>query len=119
LNILQGTIHMIANLISLWSDEAKVKAQEGVGQMVTAHAAARPLARRPKGRRHRYGHVRFEADTNGMTLSSLHPGFTVEQIQERVGWPLRVASDLQQTEPPMQEELRLIREELDPQGLHR
>jgi glutaconate CoA-transferase subunit B len=61
----------------------------------------------------------FEADTSEMTLSSLHPGYTVEQIQERVGWPLCVAPDLQQTEPPTQEELRLIREELDRQGLHR
>jgi len=30
-----------------------------------------------------------------------------------------VAPDLRETEPPTEEELRLLREELDPQGLYR
>jgi glutaconate CoA-transferase subunit B len=36
-----------------------------------------------------------------------------------VAWDLRVAPDLGQTEPPTEEELHLLREELDPQGLYR
>jgi len=57
-------------------------------------------------------------ETGEMILVSLHPGVTVEQVQEQVGWPLKVASDLSHTDPPTPEELRLIREELDPQGIY-
>jgi glutaconate CoA-transferase subunit B len=59
---------------------------------------------------------RFESDTREMTLSSLHPGCAVNDIQARVGWPLRLAPKLSQTEPPTPEELYLIREELNPPG---
>ncbi len=62
---------------------------------------------------------RFDTDTEQMVLSSLHPGFTIEHIQAQVGWPLSVAQDLQETTPPTQEELHIIRDDLDPEGLHR
>jgi glutaconate CoA-transferase, subunit B len=61
---------------------------------------------------------RFDRDTGEMLLSSLHPGVAIEEVQAGVGWPLRVASDLKTTEPPTAEELRLIREELDPGGAY-
>ena len=35
-----------------------------------------------------------------------------------MGWEPRVAADLGETPPPSAEELRLIREELDPQGIY-
>ena len=53
-----------------------------------------------------------------MVLTSLHPGVTVEQVRENVGWELRVAPRLAETAPPSGEELRLLREELDPGGLY-
>jgi glutaconate CoA-transferase subunit B len=56
--------------------------------------------------------------TGEMTLESLHPGVTLEQVRESTGWDLKVADDLRETEPPSDEELRLIREELDPQGAY-
>ena len=56
---------------------------------------------------------------NEMTLHSLHPGVELAEVCEKVGWELRVASDLRETDPPAEEELRLLREELDPQGLYR
>ncbi len=49
-----------------------------------------------------------------LILSALHPGATVEQAQENTGWPLKVAADLRRTELPTEEELRILREELDP-----
>jgi len=61
---------------------------------------------------------RFDQDTGEMFLASIHPGVTVEEVQTEVGWPLRVAPDLGTTEPPTPEELRLIREELDPDGAY-
>jgi glutaconate CoA-transferase subunit B len=54
-----------------------------------------------------------------MTLVSLHPGCSVEAVQEQVGWQMRVADDLIETEPPSPEQLRIMREELDPAGRYR
>jgi glutaconate CoA-transferase subunit B len=60
----------------------------------------------------------FDKATGEMYLSSVHPGVTVEEVQAEVGWPLKVAAELKTTEPPTAEELRLIREELDPDGAY-
>ncbi len=62
---------------------------------------------------------RFNSVAKEMTLESLYPGVTLEEVQDDVGWELRVAGDLQEATPPGTEELRLLREELDPQGLYR
>lgn len=62
---------------------------------------------------------RFNSVAKEMTLESLYPGVTPEEVQDDVGWELRVAGDLQEAAPPGTEELRLLREELDPQGLYR
>jgi len=43
---------------------------------------------------------------------------SVEEVQAGVGWPLRLADDLTTTEPPTAEELRIVREELDPAGIY-
>ncbi len=61
---------------------------------------------------------RFADDTGEMFLSSIHPGVTVDEVRAEVSWPLTVAGDLMETEPPTAEELRLIREELDPAGVY-
>jgi glutaconate CoA-transferase subunit B len=61
---------------------------------------------------------RFAQDTGEMYLATVHPGVTVEEVQEEVSWPLQVAQDLAVTPPPTPEELRLIRSELDPGGAY-
>jgi glutaconate CoA-transferase subunit B len=53
-----------------------------------------------------------------MELESLHPGVTLDQARENTGWDLAVSPDLRETPPPSDEELRLIREELDPEGAY-
>lgn len=56
-------------------------------------------------------------DASGeMELRSLHPGVTLEEARAESGWDLRVSEALEETPPPSHEELRLIREELDPAG---
>jgi glutaconate CoA-transferase subunit B len=60
----------------------------------------------------------FDGDSGEMVLSSVHPGVTADEVQAEVSWPLRVAQNLQVTEPPTAEELRIVREELDPQGIY-
>ena len=65
---------------------------------------------------------RFDEATAGakeMVLESLHPGVELAEVQAEVGWELKVAPDLVETKPPTEEELHLLREELDPQGLYR
>ena len=61
----------------------------------------------------------YHFDEDGeMCLDSLHPGATVEQARETIGWDLRVAEDVRTTPAPTDDELRLIREELDPGGAY-
>jgi acyl CoA:acetate/3-ketoacid CoA transferase beta subunit len=61
----------------------------------------------------------FEEGSGEMVLSSVHPGVTVDEVRAEVGWPLKVASGAPATtKPPTPEELRLIREELDPGGAY-
>src|SRR5262245_51528442 len=53
-----------------------------------------------------------------MRLDSLHPGSTLDEVRSTVGWEPRVAANLAATPAPTTEELRLIREELDPGGAY-
>jgi len=61
----------------------------------------------------------FDRTSGEMQLDSLHPGVTPAEVQAEVGWELQLAPDLRETQPPTAEELRLLREELDPQGVYR
>lgn len=64
------------------------------------------------------GILRFDSRTKEMMLAQIHPNVTVERVKANVGWELKVASDLATTEPPTADELRILRSELDPQGLY-
>jgi len=58
-------------------------------------------------------------DENGeLSLTAIHPGVPVEQVLENTGWELEVSASLQVTQPPTAEELRILHEELDPQGVY-
>ena len=56
--------------------------------------------------------------TGEMEVASLHPGVTTEDLRENTGWEMRIPMDIEQTTPPTEEELTLIREELDPEGAY-
>jgi glutaconate CoA-transferase, subunit B len=60
----------------------------------------------------------FDDATGEMTLMTLHPGMTLDDVHANMGWEPMVSRDLGQTPEPTIEELRLIREELDPGGVH-
>ena len=64
------------------------------------------------------GEYRFDDATGEMTLVSLHPGVSIDDVRENTGWEMKVASDVTETPAPTDEELRLIREELDPEGIY-
>ena len=57
-------------------------------------------------------------ETGELVLTALHPEKTAEQARENTGWDLRVAAQLSTTEAPTGEELRILREELDPERIH-
>ena len=62
----------------------------------------------------------YHFDHDGeMRLDALHSGATLDRVRDSMGWEVRVAAHLADTPPPTSEELRLIREELDPAGDHR
>lgn len=54
-----------------------------------------------------------------MRLTSYHPGATVERIQAKTGFQLLVSSNVSETTVPTQEELDLLRNEIDPLGIRR
>ena len=61
----------------------------------------------------------LEPDENGeLVLAALHPGCTAEQAKANTGWELKSVADLRVTQPPSDEELRILRQELDPEGIY-
>jgi len=60
----------------------------------------------------------FDPGTCRMRLKSLHPGVTVEEVKDNTGFDLVIPSEVGQNQPPSTEELRLLREEIDPTGFY-
>ncbi|MFD3653893.1 CoA-transferase subunit beta [Streptomyces sp. NPDC058620] len=58
----------------------------------------------------------FATPDHSMRLVSLHPGVTVDRVREATGFALAIADDVPDTREPTAEELRLIREVIDPAG---
>ena len=56
------------------------------------------------------GVLRPHPETKEFTLTGLHPGATIEEAREATGWDLKVADEPAATEPPTDEELRVLRE---------
>ena len=51
-----------------------------------------------------------DATTCELTVTSVHPGVTIEQMQAATGWDLAVAADVRTTNPPTAIELTTLRE---------
>ncbi|HEY8088805.1 MAG TPA: CoA-transferase [Polyangiaceae bacterium] len=56
----------------------------------------------------------FETPDHSMRLASCHPGVPVEEVVRSTGFPLVVQADVPSTRAPTDEELRLLREVIDP-----
>lgn len=61
----------------------------------------------------------FDFANGRMRLISYHPGISVDQIQHHTGFELEISPEIRETPPPTAEELRLLREEIDPLGIRR
>ncbi|MCP4546956.1 MAG: 3-oxoacid CoA-transferase [bacterium] len=60
----------------------------------------------------------YEEESKRMMLISTNPGVTVEQVVENTGFELIVPDEVGQSEPPTEDELRILREEIDPEHLY-
>jgi len=56
------------------------------------------------------GILRPNPETKELTLVALHRGSTVEEAKEATGWDLKVAEELELTDPPTQKELEILRD---------
>lgn len=62
------------------------------------------------------GVMRFHEETKRMYLAACHPGVTPEKVKENTGFDIDT-SQATKTVPPTEEELRILREEVDPEGI--
>jgi glutaconate CoA-transferase subunit B len=60
------------------------------------------------------GVMGFDDESKKMTLVSTHPGVSIKDIVENTGFKLMVPDTVPMTVEPSTEELRLLREEIDP-----
>lgn len=66
-----------------------------------------------------FGDILAPLEERRMRLVSYHPGTTIEAIQVHTGFKLDIAPGVTETPPPSDEEIRLLREEIDPSGIRR
>ncbi len=59
----------------------------------------------------------FATPSNAMRLVSVHPGVKVADVVEATGFPLFFEEPVPETRTPTDDELRLLREVIDPRGL--
>ena len=59
----------------------------------------------------------FETPDHSMRLASVHPGVGVDDVVNNTGFELAIPESVPETRLPSQEEIHLIREVLDPEGL--
>jgi glutaconate CoA-transferase subunit B len=61
----------------------------------------------------------YDEKSKRMKLLSLNPGVTVEDVIENTGFELLMADEITHNGPPTAEELKILRTEVDPDGLYR
>jgi len=64
------------------------------------------------------GVFRFSPVSKEMYLHSYHPGVHIEEIKANVGWQLKISPRLNETAPPTTQEIKVLREEIDPAGMY-
>ncbi len=61
----------------------------------------------------------YDEVTKEMKFLSLNPGVTVAQVIENTGFNLLLADNITSNDPPTDKELKILREDVDPDGLYR
>ena len=58
-----------------------------------------------------------EEEGRPFRIASVHPGITVNDVVNNTGFELEVAKDVPETEKPTKEQIRILREQVDPYGM--
>jgi len=58
-----------------------------------------------------------EEEGRPFRIASVHPGITVNDVVNNTGFELEVAKDVPETEKPTKEQVRILREQVDPYGM--
>lgn len=61
----------------------------------------------------------FDFADGRMRITHIHPGVAMERVRAKTGFELETSQELEVTEPPSAEEMRLLREVIDPLGIRR
>jgi glutaconate CoA-transferase, subunit B len=56
------------------------------------------------------GILRPDPETRELTMTALHPGISVEEAKEATGWELKVADEVETTDPPTKREHTILRD---------
>ena len=56
----------------------------------------------------------FEPESKRMRIISINPGYSVKDVQDNCGFELLKAPKINETAPPTETELKILREEVDP-----
>jgi glutaconate CoA-transferase subunit B len=60
----------------------------------------------------------FDAQTRTAQVISVHPGISFDEVAANTGFPLRRPDALKETPLPSAEQLRILREEIDPKSVY-
>lgn len=63
------------------------------------------------------GIMGFDEKTKRMTLVSVHPSITVDQVKANTGFELIIPDKVTTTEAPTENELKILRTDIDPVGI--
>jgi glutaconate CoA-transferase subunit B len=63
------------------------------------------------------GVLGFHSESKEMMLLCLHPGVKIDEVEENTDFKLIISEKVETTRKPTDEELRLLREEIDPSGI--
>ena len=61
----------------------------------------------------------FEDESGTMRVRSVHPGVTLEEVQDSTGFDLIVPAEIPETEAPTRQQVDLPRNLIDPLGQRR
>ena len=60
----------------------------------------------------------FDSDSKRMQIESIHPGVSLDEVQENTGFELLVSKTLTEPQAPNEEQLHLLRNIIDPEGVY-
>ncbi|MFJ8076441.1 CoA-transferase subunit beta [Streptomyces sp. NPDC096176] len=125
LGVRGATVNTLNNPTSYWVPRHSARVFVERVDMVCGVGHDRATAAGPSAFRHHripdvisdLGVFDFDTPDRTMRLRSLHPGVTLEQVVDATGFTLTIPADVPFTREPTDEELRLVREVIDPKGL--